>query len=159
MPSEAAPYNVSLTSLELNWETPIGKLTTVSAYWDSHDLVYQDFDGGFADLANPANNDPNLPLARLHTRRDQEFDVFSQEIRLQGGVLDERLLYTAGFYYTHEDLDFSQRSEQIAQLPPALLPFGGTCGPFALGPIDTNFGFGQLCTGPPSLSASRMPSR
>lgn len=151
-PEEAAPYNVNLTSLEFTWETPVGKLTSISAYWNSDDTVFQDFDGGFADLANPANNDPNLPLARLHTTRAQDFDVFSQEIRLQGGLFDERLLYTAGFYYSSEDLDFEQRSEQIAQLPPALLPFGGTCGPFALGPIDTNFGFGQLCTGPPSRS-------
>jgi iron complex outermembrane receptor protein len=128
VPKELAPYNVSVVSMEANYELPFGaKFTSISAYWDSHDLVYQDFDAGVSNPADPTQNDPQAVFARLHTRREQEFDVFSQELRFAGDLLDGSLNYLAGFYYARDDHDHSQRTEQQLQLPaPA---FGGACVP------------------------------
>jgi iron complex outermembrane receptor protein len=116
-PQELAPYNVSILSMEANYELPFGaKFTSITAYWDSHDLVYQDFDAGVSNPADPTQNDPQAVFARLHTRREQEFDVFSQEFRLVGSAFDESLNYVAGFYYARDDHDHSQRTEQQLQL-------------------------------------------
>jgi len=117
VPRELAPYNVSVSSMEINYDLPFNaKLTSISAYWDSHDLVYQDFDAGFSDPLNPTTNDPQGVFARLHTRREQEYDVFSQEIRLAGSLLDESLQYITGFYYARDDHDHDQRTEQQLQI-------------------------------------------
>lgn len=97
-----------LTTTILNatftWDTPIGELTSVTAYIDSEDTVFQDFDGTCSSspgcpfggvnllLASAAN-----PLGVLHTIRDQTFEQFTQEIRLAGstGPID----YLVGAYY------------------------------------------------------------
>ncbi len=153
LPKELAPYNVSILSLEANWEAPFGaKFTSITAYWDSHDLVYQDFDAGFSNPADPTQNDPQAVFARLHTRREQEFDTFSQELRMVGSLLDESLNYVGGFYYARDDHDHQQRTEQQLQLPAAA--FGGACVPgipgFS-GPISPTLG--QLCVLPTTFSA------
>lgn len=117
VPSEKAPYDVSDISLELNYELPFeAKLTSITSYWKSHDLVYQDFDAGRSFPTNPTANDPQGVFARLHTRREQQFDVFSQEIRLVGDMLDNSLHYSTGFYYSHDNHDFQQRTEQQLQI-------------------------------------------
>lgn len=192
-PRELAPYNVSVVSMELNYELPFeAKLTSISSYWDSHDLVYQDFDAGVSfsrtsqpvacasaaacAFATPAQelalfpahfNDPQAVLTRLHTRREQEYDVFSQEIRLQGTLLDDALTYITGFYYARDDHDHDQRTEQQLQLPVGALGGSATPGPggFNLqcqvatgatsyldfsGPVSPILG--QLCTLPTSYS-------
>ncbi len=156
VPKELAPYNLSVTSLEVNYDLPFGaKFTSISAYWDSHDLVYQDFDAGVSNPADPTQNDPQAVFARLHTRREQEFDVFSQELRIVGSAFDESLNYVAGFYYARDDHDHSQRTEQQLQLPaPA---FGGACVPgipgFS-GPTDPS-GLFIYCVLPTSFSWQR----
>ena len=169
VPRELAPYNVSVVSMEANYELPFGaKFTSISAYWDSSDLVYQDFDAGFSDPLNPTTNDPQGVFARLHTRRAQEFDVFSQEFRLQGDLLDESLRYIAGFYYARDDHDHDQRTEQQLQIDftdvwvnvlgdPA---FATPCAPIvgAAGfPIDgsTVDPTKKFCAGPTSFSWQR----
>jgi iron complex outermembrane receptor protein len=194
IPRELAPYNVSVTSMEVNYELPFNaKFTSISAYWDSHDLVYQDFDAGVSfsrtsqpvfcasaaacAFANPAQeqalfpahfNDPQAVLTRLHTRREQEYDVFSQEFRLQGTLLDESLTYITGFYYARDDHDHGQRTEQQLQLPVGAL--GGSATPPPGGfnlqcQVDLGGGsyldfsgpvspvLGQLCTLPTSYSS------
>jgi iron complex outermembrane receptor protein len=67
-PKEAQVYDLSLPSVEINWDTPLGRLTSISAYWNSRDLVFQDFDGGVFNAADPTLSDNNDPFARLHTR-------------------------------------------------------------------------------------------
>jgi iron complex outermembrane receptor protein len=187
VPRELAPYNVSVSSMEINYDLPFNaKLTSISAYWDSHDLVYQDFDAGVSfsatsqpvfcasaaacAFANPTQeralfpahfNDPQAVLGRLHTRREQEYDVFSQEIRLQGTAFDESLTYITGFYYARDDHDHDQRTEQQLQLPqPALaasgfdancqIALGGGSYLDFSGPVSATLG--QLCTLPTSYS-------
>jgi outer membrane receptor protein involved in Fe transport len=116
-PKELAPYNVSVLSLEANYELPFGAtLTSISAYWNSTDLVYQDFDGGFSNPADATQNDPNSVFSRLHTRREQYYDVFSQELRLVGSLFDDSVSYVGGFYYAHDDHDHTQRTEQQLQV-------------------------------------------
>ncbi len=117
VPKEKAPYDVSVVSLEANYELPFGaKLTSLTAYWNSNDLVYQDFDAGRSFPTNPTANDPQGVFARLHTRREQDFNVFSQEIRLAGELFDESLHYTTGFYFSKETHDFTQRTERQLQI-------------------------------------------
>jgi outer membrane receptor protein involved in Fe transport len=160
-PKEAQFYDLSLPSLELNYETEFGTFTSISAYWNSRDLVFQDFDGGFFDAANPLNSDPNEPFARLHTRRHQFFDVFSQELRFAGELMDGRLQHAVGFYFTDEDIDFQQKSEIILQVnfgPAAtgLCPFiaipGFPAGSFRNGPQSLSPTGGQICVFPPTYT-------
>jgi iron complex outermembrane receptor protein len=189
-PKELAPYNVSISSLALNYDLPFeARFTSITAYWDSHDLVYQDFDAGVSFSAasqpvfcasaaacaftTPAEelalfpahfNDPQAVFSRLHTRRDQEYDVFSQELRLVGSLLDGSLDYVAGFYFARDDHDHSQRTEQQLQLPQVALasagfdpncqiPLGGGAYLDFSGPISSSLG--QLCTLPTSFQWQR----
>ncbi len=152
-PKEKAPYDVSLLSLELNYELPFdAKFTSITAYWNSDDFVLQDFDAGVSNPADPTQNDPQIVFARLHTHRAQTFDVFSQELRLQGTLLDDSITYTTGFYYARDDHDHEQRTEQQLQLSAASFP-PGVCVPgipgFS-GPISPVFG--QLCVLPTTFS-------
>jgi iron complex outermembrane receptor protein len=174
-PKELAPYDVSLLSAQINYDLPFNaKLTSVSAFWNSTDLVYQDFDGGRSDPLNSSNNDPQSVFARLHTRRDQDYDVFSQEIRLVGNLLDESLTYIAGFYYAHDKHDMEQRTEQQLQIdffptltgppfnvPPAVVaavPCAGFFGPaFPFdGPVLPNT---KLCDAPTNFGLQRTSLR
>ncbi|HEU4430612.1 MAG TPA: TonB-dependent receptor, partial [Myxococcota bacterium] len=81
------------------------------------------------------------------------FDVFSQELRLVGSLLDGSLNYVGGFYYARDDHDHSQRTEQQLQLPAAA--FGGACVPgipgFS-GPTDPS-GLFIYCVLPTSFAA------
>ena len=153
-PKEAQVYDLSLPSVEINWETPLGKLTSISAYWNSRDLVFQDFDGGVFNAADPTLSDNNDPFARLHTRRHQFLDVISQEIRLAGDLMDGKLQYLTGFYYTDEEVDFEQQANIILHLdfglPAGFCPLAG----FQNGPISNQGG--QFCVFPlvPSLQTS-----
>ncbi|MBM4384559.1 MAG: TonB-dependent receptor [Deltaproteobacteria bacterium] len=157
-PKEAQFYDLSLPALEINWETDFGTFTSISAYWNSRDLVLQDFDGGFFNAANPLLSDPNEPFARLHTRRHQFFDVFSQELRFAGDLMDGRLQYAAGFYFTDEDIDFQQKSEIILQVGVGL-PFLGAAGlcpaivpTWRNGPESLAVPGTQICVFPPTYT-------
>ncbi|MEO0981291.1 MAG: TonB-dependent receptor [Pseudomonadota bacterium] len=88
----------------LTIDTPIGELTSVTAYVDSEDLVNQDFDGTCSTLVacpptavNALLASPTNPAGVLHTVRDQTYEQFTQEVRLAGeqGPFD----YLLGVYY------------------------------------------------------------
>jgi iron complex outermembrane receptor protein len=157
-PKEAQFYDLSLPSLEVNWETELGTFTSISAYWNSRDLVFQDFDGGVYNAANTQLNDPNEPFARLHTRRHQFFDVFSQELRFAGDAMDGRLQYVTGFYFTDEDIDFQQKTEIILQvtIPIPFLGAGGLCPlidpTWSNGPESLSAPGNQLCIFAPTYT-------
>ena len=77
VPPEGVKYLVDNTSLTINSETDWGTLTYILANSNSHDTVLQDFDGmQFADAS--------IGFAQLHTNRQQNFDVLTQELRLAG---------------------------------------------------------------------------
>ena len=107
-------YDVDQVGLRAEWELPNGYvLNAITAWHSGDDLINQDFDGG-------AINGGAVPFAQLHTLRDQQFDVFTQEIRLSGDFTDN-VDFMVGFYYFSSDLEFQQNTNNVLQLPPVAL--------------------------------------
>lgn len=125
--NEFQRYDVDSLGLNLSVDFDFGTLTSITGWVQADDVVRQDFDGS-TRLA------PAVPLAQLHTLRDQEYEQFSQELQLTGD-LRPNLRYTVGAFYWKTNLDFSQGTNQILQLPPAALGLPA-CMP-AFGIIDS----------------------
>jgi len=100
-------------------------LTSITAYHSSRDKVNQDFD---AAAALGPTSSLSVPFAQLHTLRDQDYDVFTQEFKLAGDI-NEQFNYIVGFYYFDSSLSFEQRTSNILQLPTVALglPPGAPC--------------------------------
>ncbi len=113
-------FRTDILSAEVNWDSPIGRFTSITAYMDSEDLVFQDFDASNESV-------PVFPLFELETIRDQAYQQFTQEVRLDGSVLEDRLEYTLGFYYYEHAISLRQETDNVGALPPAILG-AGTCG-------------------------------
>jgi iron complex outermembrane receptor protein len=97
------------TSLQLNWQTPIGKLETISSYVRSSIDQLTDTDATQFSIAT-------------QNFRDKD-EAYQQDIRLQNNV--GRLNYLIGLYYLHDvdDLsatqNFFEDSASAALAPPA----------------------------------------
>lgn len=106
--------STTIANATFTWDTNIGEFVSVTAYIDSEDLVFQDFDGTCSTaaagcpfpgtnllLTNAAN-----PLGVLHTIRDQTYEQFTQEFRLAGtrGAFD----YLVGLYYYKHEFELDQ---------------------------------------------------
>ena len=115
---EPTIYDVDQLGINATWD--LGDNHTLYSVTGLHrgaDLVNQDFDGGGVDGLG-------LPFAQLHTLRDQELEVFTQEFRL-AGAFTEDLDYMMGYYYYESELDFIQTTNNILQLANlGLVPFG-----------------------------------
>ncbi len=113
---EPTDYQVEQLGLRVTWDiTDNLTLYSITGWFDGVDNVNEDFDGGSpAGLA--------IPFAQLHTLREQEFDVFSQELRLAGRINDS-LDFMVGAYLYDSNLEFQQRTNNILQLPAAALGF------------------------------------
>ena len=61
------------------------------------------------------------PFAQLHTLREQGVEMFTQELRLNGTINDS-LDYMIGYYYYDSELNFSQRTNNVLQIPFGLPP-------------------------------------
>ena len=120
---EPTEYDVDQLGIRATWEmTDDITIYSMTGWHDGFDGVNQDFDGGSpAGLA--------IPFAQLHTLREQDFEIFTQELRLHGSVGDD-VDYMLGYYYYESELDFSQRTNNILQLPSVAvgLPPGAPCG-------------------------------
>ena len=95
-------YSSPAETLEVNWDVMDGlKLTSITAWRESDELFYQDFDG--------------TSVAFYETIRDQHYRQFSQELRASAKV-SNRLDFVAGAYY------FNNRytNHQTTFLGPAL---------------------------------------
>jgi len=75
----------------------------ITALLDSKDFQSQDFDATCSSaptcpfpIANPLIPTPN---GALHTERPQAYKQFTQELRLAGSALEDRLDYLLGLYY------------------------------------------------------------
>jgi iron complex outermembrane recepter protein len=96
----------NIASLMLKAETPLGELVSQTSYMDSEDTVDQDFDG--TCVGSPGCTSIGNPLlaatgSQLKTNRDQTYEQFTQEVRLQGSALNGMFDYVAGaFYYDHK---------------------------------------------------------
>lgn len=112
--ADADELEMDIYSLTFNVDTPLGALVATSAYYDSTDIVAQDFDGtcsaapGCPNGGNALLTNAGNPTGTLHTIRDQDYKQFTQEVRLSGtiGSFD----YLVGGYYFDSELDFEQRT-------------------------------------------------
>lgn len=112
---EPTEYDVDQFGLRIDWDINDNvSLHSITALHDSTDKVNQDFDGG--SIAGGA-----VPFAQLHTLRDQEFEVFTQELRLDVDVNDN-FSFMVGAYLYDSELDFRQDTNNVLQLPPFAVP-------------------------------------
>jgi outer membrane receptor protein involved in Fe transport len=79
-------------SAEVNWEIGFANLTSITGYRDWKVSASQDGDFNSLDILYRDNQ----------TRR---FRTFSQELRLNGQLFDDRLDWLVGGYFAHEKLD------------------------------------------------------
>ena len=79
---------------ELNWSFGDTKLTAITAYRDYKNRQGQDSDFNALDILR-------------RTALDRRFRLFTQELRLQGELLDGRLNWLVGGYYANEKLNVS----------------------------------------------------
>ena len=116
---EPVQFDVDQVALKVDWDiNDRVTLHSITGYHDSRDQVNQDFDGG--SLSGTA-----IPFAQLHTLRTQEFDVFSQEFRVDVDI-NENVDIVAGIYYFDAELDFNQLTNNVLQIPFGL-PAGVPC--------------------------------
>ena len=114
-------------SAEVNYNFGGAKLTSITSYRDYKSADYGDYDYTNLDLLY---RDPNTY---------RQFKTFTQELRLQGSALADRLDWLVGGYYAHEDLTLRDN-----------IRFGADYGRYAacrlmLGTSNTpNFGPAQL---------------
>ncbi|MEM7019853.1 MAG: TonB-dependent receptor [Pseudomonadota bacterium] len=117
---EPTTYKVNQLSFRADWDINDSlNFNTTIAWHDSFDKVNQDFDGG--SISGAA-----IPFAQLHTLRIQEYDVYTQEHRFSWAAND-MIDVMFGMYYFKSDLGFSQRTNNVLQLPPVAIaaPFAG----------------------------------
>ena len=86
-------YNAPAVTLEVNADIGAAKLTSITGYRTSTENHAQDFDGSSVDL--------------YATRRLQDYQQFSQEVRL-GGDITSALDYVVGLYYFESDYELQQ---------------------------------------------------
>lgn len=108
-------------SLRLDWETPLGTITSITGYLDEADFTLQDFDSGCGGDSqglgcnfqiNPLLASPANPSGTLHTIRDQEFKEFTQELRIASQVTD--WLFFQGGVFLYDDAIVSRQTTNFA---------------------------------------------
>ena len=116
---EPTIYDVDQVGLRIDWDIDdTWSLSSITGFHDGHDLVNQDFDA--ADIQGGAS-----PFAQLHTLRDQNYEVLTQEIRVSGDINDT-VSVMGGIYYFNSDLEFDQHTNNVIQVPFGL-PAGVPC--------------------------------
>ena len=112
---EPTTYDVDQFSIRATWDlSDTITVYSITATHDGYDQVNQDFDGAAIDGGAS-------PFAQLHTLRTQEFEYFSQELRLVGEINDQ-WDFMVGYYYYDSDLDFNQKTNNVIQVPFGLPP-------------------------------------
>lgn len=97
-------------SAEMNWDiNDSWKLTTITGHQGYDEFVEQDFDGAEVDF--------------FSTERTQDYQQFSQEVRLAGNLFDS-LYTTVGAYYWHSEYTLHQETlfllpNLVPELPPS----------------------------------------
>lgn len=109
-------------SAELNWEIGVGNLTSITAYRSFESFSTADTDFNFVDY-----------LSTDGERGARQFDLFSQEVRLQGLAFNDKLDWLVGAYYSNEELQQG-----------STLSFASEYGTFASCFLATAFGFGDF---------------
>ncbi len=124
-------YDAQRISVEFNVDSPIGDLTSITAYFDTSDRVFQDFDGTCATDLGGLGCDALLasnfrfPAPSLHTDRNQEYDQFTQELRLVSDLgeifgelplIEGATLTTGGFMFLG-DIELVQNTDLGIPVP------------------------------------------
>ncbi|MBU6372891.1 MAG: TonB-dependent receptor [Alphaproteobacteria bacterium] len=105
-------YDLDIYNVVFTADTGFGKLVAQSAYMDSSDIVFQDFDGtcsgaaGCSAGANPLLVSAANPTGTLHTIRDQDYTQFTQEVRLSNTI--GKFDYLLGAYYYKHEINLRQ---------------------------------------------------
>lgn len=138
-------YDVDQWGLRIDWDIGDINVRSITGHHFGNDVVNQDFDGGsISGLASP--------FAQLHTLRNQEFEIFSQEVLVSGNI-NENLTFLAGLYYFDHDLLFRQDTNNVLQLPPIAVALGPLALPLPVALTLTNCaainGFVQAALGLP----------
>ncbi|MGK0224568.1 MAG: iron complex outermembrane receptor protein, partial [Limisphaerales bacterium] len=143
---EPTSYEVDQIGLRVDWDINEDMtLHSVTGLHSGDDQVNQDFDGGaIGGLA--------IPFAQLHTLRSQEYDVFTQEFRLDFAV-NENVDVMAGVYYFDSELEFRQDTNLVLQIPNPL-PAGLPCA-VAGWRSNPTLGDDSLCQFPNARSTQR----
>jgi iron complex outermembrane recepter protein len=121
--AEFQKYDVDGLTLNVEWDLGFGVISSITGWQQADDSVGQDFDGD-------TRFTPAVPLVQLHTLREQEYEQFSQELKLTFNVTDN-VRATVGGYYWDTELDFAQGTNLVLQFPPEVfdsifgLPPGG----------------------------------
>jgi iron complex outermembrane recepter protein len=120
-------------SLEANWDFGGATLTSITGYRDYSSGQGSDTDYSSVDI-----------LYRAPTGNGRSFKTFSQELRLQGSLFDDRLDWLVGAFYADEDLTLVDN-----------LRFGSQYGRFATCRIVSGGGLAALYspTSPGCLAA------
>lgn len=147
-------YDVDQLGLRVAWDlNESWTLNSITGWHDGHDLVNQDFDSGGIDGAA-------VPFAQLHTLRDQDFEVFTQELRISGDI-NEKFSVMAGVYYFESELQFNQDTNNVLQLPPVALIPGLDCatiGGLIGANLRANPGLGDVLCQFPSARSTQIAS-
>ena len=113
--------DVTRVSLKMEWDTPIGTISSITAYLDEADYTLQDFDSGCgSDLrglgcdfrTNPLLVSGSNPTGNLHTIRDQDFTELTQELRITSEITDN-FLFMGGLYYYEDEIGSRQTTNFI----------------------------------------------
>ncbi|MEZ5559009.1 MAG: TonB-dependent receptor [Pseudomonadales bacterium] len=110
-------YEQDMLGVNLEWNIGSATLYSTTAWIDGKDNVEQDFDSSTYAAVDFDVTPPlaPTPLAQLHTLRDQNYEQFSQELRLSG-EFDRSLSYTVGLFYWDTKIELDQYTNAIAQL-------------------------------------------
>lgn len=128
---------VSRTSLQVDWRTPIGELTSLTGYNTLRHDAFTDASRmiGPLDWAYynaPVGPPPRPPLqlftSKLFRSDLDNVDEFSQELRLSGGE-DTRLHWTGGLYYYNQDYKSGLDAVTLSNLPADFVTFPVPPGP------------------------------
>jgi outer membrane receptor protein involved in Fe transport len=148
---------------ELKWDLGGVNMTSVTAYRDYHNEQGQDSDFGSLDILR-------------RTDLDRQFKTFTQELRFQGKLFEDRLDWLVGAYYADEklavadDLKYGNDYERYANClvfaavfpsalsptsplcaNPAAVPANATQGAFYANPARRGFGSLLTLLGQPAL--------
>jgi iron complex outermembrane recepter protein len=111
-------------SLEANVEFGNVNLTSITAYRQYRNSQASDTDYSTVDILYRANDNRNF----------RQFKTFTQELRLQGSLFDDKLDWLVGGFYANEDLtvaDTLRFGNQYGRFATCRLITGGGLAPFA----------------------------
>ncbi|MBW7931339.1 MAG: TonB-dependent receptor [Gammaproteobacteria bacterium] len=121
------------TSLQVDWRTPIGELTSLTGYNTLRHHAFNDATRlappslwAYYNVPPPAA--PQVFASKLFRQDYDKVEEFSQELRLSGGE-DTRLRWTAGLYYYNQKYNSGLDAVTLSTLPADFVSFPVPPGP------------------------------